>query len=93
MLKNVAFTWLAMHFPTDIRQTQMYNFSPNIFSNCVDIKATLPINVFPVPGGPNSKIPFGGPRKPVNISLYGKSGKQQYISYKLFHECQNRNQY
>lgn len=27
-----------------------------------------PINVFPVPGGPNSKIPLGGPRSPVKIS-------------------------
>ena len=43
---------------------------------CADIKAALPINVFPVPGGPNSKIPFGGPRKPVNMSLYGESKKQ-----------------
>ena len=43
---------------------------------CAETKAALPINVFPVPGGPNSKIPFGGPRKPVNMSLYGESKKQ-----------------
>jgi len=24
----------------------------------------LPISVFPVPGGPNSSSPFGGPRNP-----------------------------
>lgn len=29
----------------------------------------LPINVFPVPGGPNNKIPLGGPRKPLKMSL------------------------
>jgi hypothetical protein len=28
----------------------------------------FPIRVFPVPGGPNSKMPFGGRRKPVKIS-------------------------
>lgn len=30
----------------------------------------LPINVFPVPGGPNKRSPFGGPRNPVKISLH-----------------------
>lgn len=30
----------------------------------------LPINVFPVPGGPNRMIPFGGPRIPVKMSLF-----------------------
>ena len=29
----------------------------------------LPINVFPVPGGPNNSKPLGGPLKPVNMSL------------------------
>lgn len=29
----------------------------------------LPIKVFPVPGGPNNRTPFGGPRKPLKISL------------------------
>ena len=29
----------------------------------------IPIKVFPVPGGPNSSIPLGGPRRPLNISL------------------------
>ena len=29
----------------------------------------LPIKVFPVPGGPNSSKPFGGPLKPVKMSL------------------------
>ena len=29
----------------------------------------LPIKVFPVPGGPNNKIPLGGPRKPLKMSL------------------------
>ena len=29
----------------------------------------IPISVFPVPGGPNNKIPLGGPRKPLKISL------------------------
>lgn len=28
----------------------------------------LPINVFPVPGGPKSNIPLGGLRIPLNIS-------------------------
>lgn len=28
----------------------------------------LPISVLPVPGGPKSKMPRGGRRKPVNIS-------------------------
>lgn len=28
----------------------------------------LPINVLPVPGGPNNSIPLGGLRKPVKIS-------------------------
>ena len=31
--------------------------------------AVLPISVFPVPGGPNSRIPLGGPLNPVNRSL------------------------
>lgn len=29
---------------------------------------SLPINVFPVPGGPKSNIPLGGLRIPLNIS-------------------------
>ena len=28
------------------------------------------MRVFPVPGGPNNKIPLAGPLSPVNISLY-----------------------
>ena len=31
--------------------------------------AVLPISVFPVQGGPNSRIPLGGPLNPVNRSL------------------------
>ena len=37
----------------------------NVFSAC----HCRPIKVLPVPGGPNSSRPFGGPRKPVNMSL------------------------
>ena len=33
-----------------------------------------PMSVFPVPGGPNSRIPFGGPRRPLNISLHNRHG-------------------
>ena len=32
-------------------------------------KYELPINVFPVPGGPNNNNPLGGPLNPVNMSL------------------------
>lgn len=35
-------------------------------------KSYLPINVLPVPGGPKSKIPFGGPRRPLKMSLNRK---------------------
>ena len=40
----------------------------------------LPIKVLPVPGGPNNKRPFGGPRSPVKISL--KTNKNIKISVK-----------
>lgn len=33
----------------------------------------LPIRVFPVPGGPNKSRPFGGPLRPVKISLQWKT--------------------
>ena len=36
---------------------------------------TVPISVFPVPGGPKRRIPFGGPLKPVNKSLNFKQRK------------------
>ena len=35
----------------------------------------LPMSVFPVPGGPNRRIPFGGPRRPVKRSLEGKRAR------------------
>ena len=38
----------------------------------------LPIIVFPVPGGPNNNIPFGGALNPVNRS--GRSIGQTIIS-------------
>ncbi len=40
-------------------------------NKCSDVNrvSVLPMRVFPVPGGPNRSNPFGGPRKPVNISL------------------------
>lgn len=33
---------------------------------------SLPIKVFPVPGGPKSNIPLGGLRMPLNISGLNK---------------------
>ena len=30
----------------------------------------IPMRVLPVPGGPNSRIPLGGPLRPLNMSLY-----------------------
>ncbi|MES1906572.1 MAG: hypothetical protein MHPSP_004562, partial [Paramarteilia canceri] len=34
-----------------------------------DVAMHLPTKVFPVPGGPKSKRPLGGPLKPVKRSL------------------------
>lgn len=49
---------------------------------CMTEKTTklIPINVLPVPGGPNNRIPLGGRRNPVNIS--GRNKGQTTISYK-----------
>ena len=41
----------------------------------------LPMSVFPVPGGPNNNKPFGGPRKPVKISL--KQNNALYFLYEI----------
>ena len=46
------------------------------------MKLVLPINVFPVPGGPKSKIPFGGARRPVKMS--GLSNGNTTISLTVF---------
>ena len=46
------------------------------------MKSVLPINVFPVPGGPKSKIPFGGARRPVKMS--GLSNGNTTISLTVF---------
>ena len=42
----------------------------------------IPISVFPVPGGPNKRIPLGGERRPVNIS--GLSNGKTTISLTVF---------
>ena len=42
----------------------------------------LPISVFPVPGGPNKRMPFGGARRPVKIS--GLSNGKTTISLTVF---------
>ena len=42
----------------------------------------VPISVFPVPGGPNKSIPFGGERRPVKIS--GLSKGNTTISFTVF---------
>ena len=42
----------------------------------------IPISVFPVPGGPNKRIPLGGERSPVNIS--GLSNGKTTISFTVF---------
>jgi hypothetical protein len=36
------------------------------------LSTDLPIKVFPVPGGPNNKIPFGALRSPTNISGFNR---------------------
>ena len=46
---------------------------------------SVPISVFPVPGGPKSRIPFGGPRKPLKISLINKN-KVTAANYTCDHE-------
>ena len=43
---------------------------------CTVLAMHLPMSVFPVPGGPNRRIPFGGPLSPVKRSLEGKGTKR-----------------
>ena len=44
-------------------------FNKLIFHIVYVTPCSQPIRVFPVPGGPKRRIPFGGPLSPVNISL------------------------
>ena len=71
MLKKVAFTWLAMHFPAVQSMMPEIAHRPHVYIHSAYNHCT-PIRVFPVPGGPNSRMPLGGPRRPVNISLHSK---------------------
>lgn len=47
----------------------------------------LPINVFPVPGGPNNKIPLGGPRKPLKMSLSEERNYTPSLNCKMRRNC------
>lgn len=44
---------------------------------CTVLAMHLPMSVFPVPGGPNRRIPFGGPLSPVKRSLEGQGDKER----------------
>lgn len=69
MLKNVALHCDATHLPEN-----------PYFYNKKIIFETLPIIVFPVPGGPNSKTPLGGARMPVKTSLDQKLANKKEIN-------------
>ena len=63
--------------PTHLLMRHDAEIEKNVALDSVAI--VFPINVFPVPGGPNKSSPFGGPRRPVNRS--GRSMGHTTISW------------
>lgn len=60
---RTIFSPSPIHFEVSEEALMLKNVAP-------DCEAMhFPISVFPVPGGPNRRMPFGGPRSPVNMSL------------------------
>jgi len=76
---------LAMQTLVSTKRCRHVSLMVHTYTHCAQSSVTtleaIPISVFPVPGGPNNRIPFGGPRKPVKISLHGKSRKHTSESF------------
>lgn len=64
ILKNVELDCEAIHLPKILKQ----NDKNRAYYIRLKIIIVIPINVFPVPGGPKSKMPLGGLRIPLKIS-------------------------
>lgn len=59
---RTIFSPSPIHF--EVREAEL--ILKNVDFDCEAIH--FPIKVFPVPGGPNSRMPLGGLRRPVNMS-------------------------
>ena len=57
----------------------VFNFVNRINTNT---NFSIPRSVFPVPGGPNKRMPFGGARRPVKMS--GLNRGNTTISFTIF---------
>ena len=88
ILKNVEFDFEAIHLPEMVQNLEVRMRDKLVYHATIECTMgnleydKIPISVFPVPGGPNKRIPLGGERSPVNIS--GLSNGKTTISFTVF---------